>query len=269
MKYLITGGKGYIGENIIKAYSLSNKFDVCDYNTGGMLAHKLREEDVKEYDGIIHLAALSGLAACEKDPFLAWQDNVITAMNVFSLAAKLQIPVVFTSSQAAKDPKSSKYANIKWACEQMAYYYNNSDYKASIYVLRLANVYGGYRYLKKKQTCVKQFITKYNNNEPLIIHGDGTQTRDFIHVNDVCRAIMKVLLIKPYDKSPMDIGTGRVISILELKDMFPRKINQHYEFQKVRNVGTDSSIADTKDAMERIGFKAELFIEDYIKEMVK
>lgn len=272
MKILITGGDGYIGENlqlIGNATMIGCEFDVCDYGVHVPdlpLAHQLSYEDICRYDGIVHLAALSGIAACEKDHMKAVQENILTAMNVFRLARIRGIPVVFTSSQAAKTPKSSTYAMMKWTCETMAEINNQAG--GMNYVIRLANVYGGHEYLEKKQTCVKQFITNYNSGNPLVVHGNGEQKRDFIHVYDVCNAILKCIMVCPDDKSPMDIGTGIGTSIMDVVKMFPRVRNHHYEFKKTRNVGTDSSIADVSVAKKRIGFKAKKKIEDYIKEMI-
>jgi UDP-glucose 4-epimerase len=263
MKILITGGMGYIGENLKK---MSNEFDVCDEGCTLAYAQHLDFVDIKDYKGIVHLAALSGLAACEENPNEAVNKNILTAMNIFGLGLSAQIPVVFTSSQAAKDPQSSRYAFMKWTCEQMAEIYNKDG--GSNYVLRLSNVYGGYKYLEKKQTCIKQFITRYQKGYPLIVHGDGEQKRDFIHVDDVCEAIMNCFFHMPTETEPMDIGTGKATSIMELQSMFPRKQNQHYEFKKIRNIGADSSIANTGRAERLIGFKANRKIEDYIKEMI-
>ena len=220
-------------------------------------------DHILKYDGIVHLAALSGLSACEENQMDAVEKNVLTAMNVFNLAWNAGIPVVFTSSQAGKEPTSSKYASVKWTCEQIANIYNKAG--ANIYILRLANVYGGIDYLIKKQTCVKQFITKYKAELPLEIHGDGSQKRDFVHVADVCNAIMKCFRYLPEDKSPMDIGTGISTSIMDLQSMFPI---HGVEFQEVRYIGTDSSIANIADAEEKIKFKAKRKLETYIKDMI-
>ena len=190
-------------------------------------------------------------------------------MNVFDLAYHAGIPVVFTSSQAGKDPLSSRYASVKWTCEQLANIYNGKH--AKIYILRLSNVYGGLCYLQKKQTCVKQFITRYRDELPLIVHGNGNQIRDFVHVDDVCDAIIRCFEYQPEDKTPMDIGTGIATSIMDLVKMFPSKESMpidYYEFQEIRNVGTNSSVANVDDAMGKIYFRAYKKLEDYIKEMI-
>jgi len=273
MRILITGGQGYIGENLQLRYGNNGKywFDSCDYGVVHPdlpLAHQLSFDDIVQYDAVVHLAALSGIIACEKEPMKAVQENILTAMNVFAHASKAGIPVVFTSSQAAKEPTSSKYAYMKWIIEQIAGYYNQSHYEGMNYVIRLSNVYGGHKYLDKKQTCVKQFIKSYNAGEPLEIHGDGKQTRDFLHVYDVCEAIMKVITFRPMQKDPIDIGTGIQTSIMEVQEMFPRVKNHHYKFEKTRSAGTSSSIANTSMAKELLHFVAKRRLNDYIKEMI-
>jgi len=270
-RYLITGSKGYIGENIsFKDWSDDKLEDVhfydCDYNTDLPAAHKLTKDIVRNFDGVIHLAALSGIFACEEDPWRAVKDNIMAAGNVFEIATELGIPVVFTSSQAAKTPHTSFYANMKWTCETLANYFNDNGGK--IYVVRLGNVYGAYKYLKKKQTCVKQFITKYQINQPFEVHGDGRQKRDFIHVYDVCEAIYKIISTMPDYFEPIDVGTGIGTSIADLANMFPRTRNQHYILTDSRNAGAKSSVADTSVLEQLTGFKPERKLEDYIKEMI-
>lgn len=265
--YLITGGNGYIGQNLYwrqwSNHGINCNFTICDKNTILPPAHKLKHEHLEGYDGVIHFAALSGIDACEKSPELACIDNIMSAGNVFSLATDLGIPVIFTSSQAAKNPHSSIYANTKWACEKLADYYNHC--KGNIYVVRLANVYGSDNYLEKKNTCVKQFISRYRQKQPFIIHGNGEQKRDFVHVFDVCEAIYKIINKQPNYFSPIDIGTGNKISILDLKNMFPY---HECEFIEERSSGVDSSVADISIIEKLIDYKPKRKLEDYIKCMI-
>lgn len=262
--YLVTGGNGYIGQNLCSKNWTQNgrdiEFIVCDKDTILPRAEKLNINHLKKFDGVVHLAALSGIFACEKSPESAAVDNIMTAGNVFRLATELNIPVVFTSSQAAKTPDTSIYANMKWACEALASYYNGQGGK--IYVVRLANVYGGDNYLEMKETCVKQFIYRYKNDMPFEIHGDGCQTRDFVHVWDVCMAINKIINMMPDYSFPIDIGTGKGISILDLKNMFPPNV---LEFTGSRNAGAKSSIADISILRDIIGFVPSRELKDYIK----
>ena len=266
-RYLITGGRGYIGQNMYYCGDWLKEetdvsFSLCDYGTDLPAAHMLTKEIVRNFDGVIHFAALSGIAACEEDPWRAINDNVMSAGKVFEICSELGIPVVFTSSQAAKDPQSSMYANVKHTCENLANYFNR--YGGKNYVVRLANVYGGYKYLKKKQTCIKQFVTNYAIGKNFIIHGDGKQERDFVNVYDVCEAIYRLLTIQPDYFKPIDIGTGIGHTIMNVVDMFPPHV---FEFTCSRSAGAQSSVANTYILEKLTGFKPERKLEDYIKEM--
>ena len=267
-KILITGGAGYIGTNLHK-YLTADWFDydvdICDYgevHSGDLpLAEHLRSEDIEKYDGIVHLAALSGIAACEKEPDKAVRRNLLSAMNVFMEAAKFKIPCVFTSSQAAKDPTSSSYAMQKRICELMAESLN--DKGAFITVFRMTNVYGGEEYLERKQTVIKQFVDKYYKDEAFIIDGDGTQERDFLHVDDVCVFIERAL--NHFVKTPIDIGTGVGTSINDLALYFGEyKSKSAFRSYGSRSIGVNSSIADTIPALTEYNFQAYPRMGEYL-----
>jgi UDP-glucose 4-epimerase len=264
-KILITGGGGYIGTNLYKYLTadwFNYEVDICDYEevypSNLPLAEHLRSEDVEKYDGIVHLAALSGIIPCQNEPEKAVRRNLLTAMNVFMEAARFKIPCVFTSSQAAKNPTTSSYALQKRLCELMAEDLNKKG--AMITVFRMTNVYGGEQYLEKKNTVIKKFVDSYFKGEPLKIDGDGTQERDFIHVDDVCVFIERAL--NYFHHEPIDIGTGVGTSINELADLFKIEhpgndglANVEYS-EESRTVGVDSSIADIHKALEVYSYQA-------------
>jgi len=254
---LVTGASGYIGQNLIKHLEKRGcrtfPYDV-----------KMREWDrsnvleYREYDGVVHLAALSGIAACEKNHDTAIRDNVIFASQVFERAMVAEIPCVFTSSQAAKTPTSSAYASMKRTAELKAEDVNKNG--GDIRVLRLTNVYGGFEYVKKKNTVIKQFLLKRAKGEIILIHGDGRQERDFIHVDDVCEFIWLALDHEYKILEPVDIGTGIGTNMLDLA----RMCRHHSAFTDSRNVGEASSIADVTRAKELFGYTAPNRIQSYL-----
>jgi len=276
-KILITGGAGYIGGNL-EQYLTADWFNydvtICDHNHNEVpLAEQLCSSDIEAFDGVVHLAALSGIIPCQENPKKAIRRNLLTAYNVFREASKYRIPVVFTSSQAAKNPETSTYAMQKRMIELMAEQMNAQG--ARIVVFRLTNVYGGEMYLEKKNTVVKKFIEAYTNGDPIIIDGDGHQERDFISVEDVCVFIERALA-NPYTDEPIDIGTGVGTSIGDLAKIFQQQSAIHQEvmasvqFSKdSRTVGVDSSIANYTTAQAVLGYRASTAkLGQYITQMI-
>ena len=250
----ITGGDGYIGINLRKY--LENA-DICCFSVdpGAEFLCKVGSN----VDFIIHLAALPGIAACKDDFDSAVVNNISSAFTVFNLAHRCKIPVIFSSSQAAKAPDNT-YALMKRICEIEADRLNRIG--ADIRILRLTNVYGGLEYLERKNTVVKKFLVAKNMESVIMVNGDGSQIRDFIHVDDVCEAIYLCMLRKERMIKPVDIGTGIGISILDLAKMMD------CTFTFVPDsaiVGATESIADIKRAEKLFSFKAKRLLQTYLE----
>lgn len=249
-KILITGSDGYIGENLYRKLKKGNFIYKID---------KGDEDEIPfDCDGVVHLAALSGILACQKSPVEAMDDNIISATNYFYQARELGIPVVFTSSQSAKTPETSFYATLKRTIEMLAETMNAKG--ADIRVLRLANVYGGYKYLQKKSSVVKLYTKAVERKKPLVVHGDGSQARDFIHVYDVCEFITRALFYPERILEPLDVGTGKATTIKELAEMFGCPI----VYKDGRQYGAESSIANVNKTEEILEYRARIKLEDII-----
>lgn len=250
----ITGGKGYIGENL-EHFLQEKGYEVIISDKGDFLRGL-------EIDGIVHLAALSGIKACKDDFKTAVWDNIFSAFTSFDVSRELGIPVVFTSSQAAKIPTQNLYATIKAIIEIRASQVTQTG--GDIRVLRLSNVYGGRGYILKKNTVIKQMLQRKFSGAPIKVHGSGKQMRDFIHVEDVCEYIIRALEYPNKIYKPIDIGTGKGTTILRLAEM----MRHHYAFTDARDVGVDSSIADPSEAIELFNYKAYDKVQKYIDEMI-
>ena len=228
------------------------------------VAEKIEIKEPSQYDVIVHLAAISGIGDCKNDINGSIRDNVIAPLNLFRLAREQEIPVIFSSSQAAKTPEANLYAMQKKIAEVEAKRLN--EIGADIKVLRFTNVYGGINFLKNKTTVVKQFIEAVKKGEEFVVNGNGEQIRDFIHVDDVCRAIYKCLEYDGQIINPIDIGTGIGTSVFELAKMTKGKFTfDEYSTE----IGTMKNVADTKGMKIFFKFEAEKKIEDYIKEQIK
>lgn len=266
MNILVTGSSGYIGTNL-SAFLKKSGYNVIgvDIKTGQ------RVEKFPMYDnvhGIVHLAATAGIGACEENPAEAIINNLESTIYMFNLAKKNKIPCVFTSSQAAKEPKSSIYAFTKFASEVVGN--RLIDEGVKIRILRLSNVYGGLKYLEKKNSVVAKFAKATLAGKPFVVHGDGTQTRDFIHVDDVCRAIYLALLTDEIIDIPIDIGTGIGTPVSTVAFYFQQLYKAKFTFEKESDrIGKSSNVADTRDAKKLLNFEARDRLVSYVESLRK
>jgi nucleoside-diphosphate-sugar epimerase len=259
-RILLTGSEGYIGQNIREYFKDREGYSIKGIDSRmGIEAQEYKDFVKDGIHGIIHLAATSGIVPCERAPQEAVVNNFWTCQNMFESSLIHDIPCVFTSSQAAKEPMSSMYALTKYTSEVAANIF--LDKGADIKVLRLTNVYGGYGYLRKKKTVVQKFAIATMKNEPKILNGNGLQARDLIHIEDVCRAIHLSLESGIVD-IPVDIGTGIETTMLDLAQMFGGTFTFNTESD---TIGLKSSVAEIEDAKKYLSFEAVHKIEDYVK----
>jgi UDP-glucose 4-epimerase len=254
MRILITGAAGYIGTNL-SHYLRERKHEITEtdkiYNSS---AENLTIKDCELVDAIVHLAAMPSISECENNKIMAVNDNVVAAENIFRLGYELNVPVVFASSQAAKNPEST-YGLLKNTCEQLGI-------RMNVNILRIANVYGGQEFLQRKTSVVANFVNAKLKQQPININGDGTQTRDFIHVDEVCRAIE--FCLRRY-KTFVDIGTGVHTSINELAAMLQCK---NIRYIASNGVGVKSNAADIYPAIDAMGFIADDKLLKYLTHFI-
>jgi len=252
---LITGGLGYIGQNLqdyLKPKGV--KIEIVDrkihYNV-------LEIENVWRYDGIVHLAAVSGIIDVESDPEQAIEDNITSTLYIMQEACKYEKPLVFASSGAAPTPNESLYAMSKYIGECEARRLNR--YRGKNHILRFSNVYGG-KYWEEKPSVIPIFQRLKAKGEELVVNGDGEQKRDFIHVFDICRAIWKALNTERIIGLPIPICTGETTSVLEIA----KKMNCKFTFDPDNvNVGVDNVFTETQLAKDILGFETKHKLDDY------
>lgn len=262
-RVLITGGRGYIGTNL-KQFLIDKKIkvDIADRLDGNNVEYILDNRKFRRYSGIVHLAATSGIKNCMDDMKRAVINNVSASYRLFNMACKRKVPLVFSSSQAAKQPESNFYAMTKYLAEVEAIRLNKKM-GANIKILRFCNVYGGLDYIETKGTVVAQFAKAVMNGDNMVINGPGTQVRDFIHVTDICNAIYKSLKHRDVVYRPIDIGSGVPVSVATLASFFEGGFTNNLESDKI---GVSWNVADDSEAREILGFDSCIDIEDYAKE---
>jgi UDP-glucose 4-epimerase len=138
--------------------------------------------------------------------------------------------------------------------------------------LRIFNAYGPRQRGGPYSGVITQFIDRLRKGEPIIIHGDGNQTRDFIHVRDVVNALISSMERKEAIGEVINIGSGRSISINELV----RTLSELYGEGSVKVRHTPPrkgdirhSCADIRRAFELLKFKPKVELREGLRELLR
>lgn len=261
MKILITGGCGFVGTNLIEAILKSKSFVTNIAAVDSLVSNTKNEKyissdvsifradlsdttQVEKYlDSntiVVHLAALGNVVDSVANPFANFEENVKkTLILLESMRRKECNKIVFSSTGGALmgntcppvDETSlpapiSPYGASKLACEGYIRSYCQS-YGFSSVVLRFGNVYG--KYSSHKKGVINRWISLATQNQDIVIYGDGSSTRDYVHVSDICAGIVKSIhTISDSEGGNFDIfhlSSGVETSLSDLASLIVNKTN--------------------------------------------
>jgi UDP-glucose 4-epimerase len=252
MKYLITGGAGFIGSHLTESLvnrrdqvvildnfftsSMSNlnlvkeKVNVVE---GNILDQTLVQKLVSESDFVVHLAAALGVFNIVNKPLESLKTNLQGSEIVLEAADKFKKPVLIASTSEVygkndKVPLNEEddriighplksrwsYSEAKAVDESLAYFYYLEN-KLPIRIVRFFNTVGP-RQVGNYGMVVPRFVSAALNNQPLQVYGHGDQIRCFCHVDDAVRALLLVMDSDKAVGNVFNIGNNQQISILEL-----------------------------------------------------
>jgi UDP-glucose 4-epimerase len=301
---VITGGAGYIGSKLIdKLISGGMRVVVIDnlsygsqknindkavfYKLDIMSPEIFDILKTEKPDVIIHLAASKDVASSLKNPVEFTRINILGSVNVINCAYQLGIKkIIFTSTagvygnnlngekqkESQATNSSSPYAWTKLAIEEYITYMNKNCGMNGI-ILRFANVYG-LGGISQYKSVVNIFVDKLINNQNIIIHGDGKQTRDFIYIDDLIDLCKLLIDSDPIiiNESPIfNVSTGIEVSIMQLLETILRsvKTNPQIVFENTIFSGQKRSILDTEKTKKVLGWHSKTSLEDGIKKIIE
>ena len=248
---LVTGAAGFVGSHLVDVLLL-NKVRVTGFDnltTGSRQnldnaemdeAFTLIEGDIRDShaigeacnncDIVFHLAAVTKVAESVRNPQKYTDINVTGTQNVINGAIQAQVKrVVFASSAAvygtpetvpisedATTQPLSPYGSSKLKGEQLCQKAAAQGIIAP--QLRLFNIFGPRQTAENEAGVVSIFIQRAQQGVPLIIFGDGHQTRDFIYIDDVVNAFLRAATLETIPSNPINVGTGIPVSIRELAE---------------------------------------------------
>jgi len=287
----ITGGSGFIGTNVANA--LKAKYEVVIFDR-----HKPKIEDIEfikgdiiddsikkafeDCDVVIHLAAAVGVKITEEDPILTLNTNILGTKNVLEACKSNNVKkiILASSSEVYGEPLKTpieesdpaipitSYGVSKIAAEEYVKAYA-IVFGLKYTILRFFNAYGPGQ---SKDFVIPEFVNNASQNNPILIHGSGSQVRSFCHIGDIARGVSSS--IEKGDNETINIGNANEpITISELAKKVVNITNSKSSIQFVpfadsnrrRQREITNRIPSIKKAEGILSYKPEISLNDGIR----
>ncbi|WP_336328828.1 NAD-dependent epimerase/dehydratase family protein [Halovenus sp. HT40] len=293
---LVTGGAGFIGSHLVDALVEENSVTVLDNLSNGTVenvnqkaefaAGDVREQDTVEpllqaADIVFHQAGLVSVEQSIAEPTESHAINATGTVTVLEAARKTDTRVVSASSAAvyghpreipinetARLKPTSPYGIDKVALDQYTRRFGEL-YGLPTVALRYFNVYGPRQTATDYSGVISIFRDQATAGDPITVHGDGTQTRDFVHVSDVVRANLRAATTD-HTAEAFNVGTGTQTSINELaavvRDVADSESKITHTAQREGDI--THSCADIEKSKTTLNFEPEVALADGLRTVI-
>ena len=297
MKFVVTGGAGFIGSHLSK-FLVDNNHEVMiiDNLERGSLENiadikndvEFHKIDISNYDevesvinspdGIFHQAALASVPTSFKEPEKYHRVNVIGTENIFKVGKKYNSKIIFASSSSiygnqthfpvkedAEKHPLNPYGQNKLDAEKIASKYAQEGLR--VIGLRYFNVFGiGQN--PQYAGVIPKFIERLSQKQPPLIEGDGEQVRNFTYIDDVVRANW-MAYESNVDHTLINIATGSTTSINYLADIMIKMSGLDLKpiYGEPRKGDIKKSQADNRLASELIGWTPQITLKEGMKKI--
>ncbi|NIM45095.1 MAG: NAD-dependent epimerase/dehydratase family protein [Nitrososphaeria archaeon] len=305
-KVLVTGGAGFIGSHLVD-WLIDDGFEVVvlDNLFAGKMDNikrhlrkkefKLIKEDMRypwvvrkalrDVEAVFNEAALVSVDFSFEKPLVTEEINVLGTINLLQASVKAGVKRFIHASSTAVygEPTNlpikethalrpiSPYGASKLSAELYCQVYHET-YGLNTIVLRYFNVYGSRQMPGPYSGAITNFIGRITEEKPPVIYGDGLQTRDFIHVDDIVEANIRALRDEKAVGEVFNIATGKPTSINTLTNMIldlSEKKNLRPTYVEPRAGDIRDSYADVSKARDVLGFEARINLKDGLSRILQ
>lgn len=292
-RILITGGAGFIGSHIADSLADENTVRVLDDLSSGhreyvpdeaelvvgdITNEALLSEVMADIDMVFHEAAVVSVERSVEVPLETDDVNIGATLQLLECARQTDTRVVIASSAAIYgDPEyvpvdeshrttaSSPYGVTKLAADQYARIYE-SLYGLPTVALRYFNAYGPRQRGGPYSGVISTFVRQAVAGDPITINGDGQQTRDFVHVNDIVQANLLAATTSHVGEA-INVGTGETVTIRELAELIREETGSESSIVHTdpRPGDVGHSCADVTKAKTQLGFEPSIPLSSGLK----
>jgi UDP-N-acetylglucosamine/UDP-N-acetyl-alpha-D-glucosaminouronate 4-epimerase len=297
MRYLVTGGAGFIGSNTVdelvrrghgvvvlddmssgKEDNLAEVRSKITFMKGSIIDIEVVQKAMVQADYVIHLAARTSVPRSVKDPVDTNRINVDGTLNVLVAARDNKVKrVVFAASSSAYGdtptlPKSedmqpvpiSPYGVTKYVGELYAQTFGRC-YGLENVCLRYFNIFGPRQDPDSPYSGVlSRFSTAFLDSTPPVVFGDGEQTRDFTYVENAVQANILACEAPSASGRTFNVGTGHAVSLNQVLQMLQKASGKTLEtkYEPAREGDIRDSLADIRLAGEFLGYEPTVLFEE-------
>jgi UDP-glucose 4-epimerase len=296
MRLVISGANGFLGKNLVnhiahEEFEFVRLLDIhypdentnlkCKYDRHAIdLSSPDLSDLITSNDVVIHLAWRSNPAVTGADVNTESELNWIPSSNLIDVCVQKNAKLIFISSGGVVYGKSmylpidedhptnpiSAYGEVKLRVEKMILR-KNQETGLQYVILRPSNLYGPGFSTKKGLGVIGHWVEKIRDNESIQIIGDGEQVRDFIHVDDLSRAILKCLTI---ENEIFNVGTGDGVSLNQLKSLFESAIGKEIEVVRTdsRSFDVNQNVLSVKKIKRLTSWRPKIDLIKGIKDLI-
>src|SRR5262245_16050382 len=296
-KYLVTGGAGFLGSNVVDAllaagdkvtvyddFSTGSKKNVFDWNPKDV---KVVEDDVRDVkalsraakgcDYLLHFAAVQGVSRSVEDPETTLAVNIIGTMNALLAAREAKVKRVIVASSAAVYGESpvlpkeetmlpmpfSPYGASMLASEELARVFYTT-YRLETVCLRFFNLYGPRQDPASENSgVVARFIHSLLTGKTPVVFGDGKQSRDFTYVSDAVDAVRLACTAPKAEGEVFNIGTGNRVTVSGLLNILGSLLEREIvpTYADPRPADIRHNLGEVTKAQEVLGYRPRIAIQ--------
>ncbi|SIR19289.1 UDP-glucose 4-epimerase [Haladaptatus litoreus] len=292
---LVTGGAGFVGSHLVDALTSENEVRVLDDFSSGNRGNVPENADIVEgdvrdpkavrnamagVDTVFHQAAMVSVEQSVEHPLRSHAVTGNGSLVVLDCARREDARVVLASSAAvyghpesvpisesARKSPTSPYGIDKLVADQYTRRFSDL-YGLETVVLRYFNIYGP-RQNPEYSAVVRVFMEQARRGDDITIEGDGTQTRDFVHISDVVQANLRAAVTDRTGEA-FNVGTGESVTIRELAEAVRDASDSDSDIVHVepRQGDIDHSRADVQRARDELGYEPTVSLSVGLRSLV-